>query len=123
MIGGGWSGCAAALTARKAGAEVLLLEKTDLLAGAWKRRRDHAQQRTIHSRRGEYSDGGGRSVQDTDSCSRHINIDFPGHKHASLYDVTLVEPHVRRLLREKGVDLRFMREPSMSPCAKMTVRR
>ena len=33
-------------------------------AGAWKRRRDHAQQRTIHSRRGEYSDGGGRSVQD-----------------------------------------------------------
>ena len=31
IIGGGWSGCAAAVSARKAGAEVTLLEKTDLL--------------------------------------------------------------------------------------------
>ena len=31
VIGGGWSGCAAALSARKAGADVVLLEKTDLL--------------------------------------------------------------------------------------------
>ena len=33
VIGGGWSGCAAALAARKAGAEVTLLEKTDMLLG------------------------------------------------------------------------------------------
>ena len=33
IIGGGWSGCAAALAARKAGAEVTLLEKTDMLLG------------------------------------------------------------------------------------------
>ena len=44
----------------------------------------------------------------TDRCSRHVNIDFPGHQHASLYDVTKVEPCVRRLLREKGVDIRLM---------------
>ena len=31
VIGGGWAGCAAALAAKKAGAEVVLLEKTDLL--------------------------------------------------------------------------------------------
>ena len=33
IIGGGWSGCAAALAARKEGAEVTLLEKTDMLLG------------------------------------------------------------------------------------------
>jgi glycine/D-amino acid oxidase-like deaminating enzyme len=33
VIGGGWAGCAAAITAKKAGAEVVILEKTDLLIG------------------------------------------------------------------------------------------
>ena len=33
IVGGGWSGCAAALTAKKAGAEVHVYEKTDLLLG------------------------------------------------------------------------------------------
>ena len=31
IIGGGWSGCAAAVAARKTGAEVRILERTDLL--------------------------------------------------------------------------------------------
>ena len=31
VVGGGWAGCAAAITAKKAGAEVHLYEKTDLL--------------------------------------------------------------------------------------------
>ena len=33
VIGAGWSGCAAAVAAKKAGAHVTLLEKTDLLLG------------------------------------------------------------------------------------------
>jgi len=33
IAGGGWSGIAAALSAKKAGAEVILLEKTDMLLG------------------------------------------------------------------------------------------
>ena len=33
VVGGGWAGCAAAITARKAGAEVHIYEKTDLLLG------------------------------------------------------------------------------------------
>ena len=31
IIGGGWSGVASALAAKKAGAEVTLVEKTDML--------------------------------------------------------------------------------------------
>ena len=33
IIGGGWAGCAAAISAKKAGAEVHIYEKTDLLLG------------------------------------------------------------------------------------------
>ena len=33
IVGGGWSGCAASLSARKRGAEVVLLERTDMLLG------------------------------------------------------------------------------------------
>ena len=33
VIGGGWAGCSAAVTARKQGEEVHLLERTDMLLG------------------------------------------------------------------------------------------
>ncbi len=33
IVGGGWSGCSAALSASKQGAEVVLLERTDMLLG------------------------------------------------------------------------------------------
>ena len=33
VVGGGWAGCAAAISAAKAGADVVILEKTDLLVG------------------------------------------------------------------------------------------
>ncbi|MEO8653262.1 MAG: FAD-dependent oxidoreductase, partial [Ramlibacter sp.] len=33
VIGGGWSGCAAAVAAARQGAEVTLLERTDMLLG------------------------------------------------------------------------------------------
>ena len=33
VIGGGWAGCSAAIMAKKAGAEVEIYEKTDLLLG------------------------------------------------------------------------------------------
>ena len=108
IIGGGWSGCAAALAARKAGAEVTLLEKTDMLLGL-------GNVGGIMRNNGRFTAAeenialGARELFDiTDRCSRHVNIDFSGHKHASLYDVMKVEPNVRRLLREKGVDVRLM---------------
>ena len=103
VIGGGWSGCAAALAARKAGAEVTLLEKTDLLLGL-------GNVGGIMRNNGRYTAaeenialGADELFRITDRCSRHVNVDFPGHKHASLYDVLKVEPQVRRLLEEMGV--------------------
>lgn len=33
VVGGGWSGCAASVSAQKRGAEVILFERTDMLLG------------------------------------------------------------------------------------------
>ena len=52
--------------------------------------------------------GAGELFEITDRCSRHTGIDFPGHSHASLYDVLKVEPEVRRLLYKMGIEIRFM---------------
>ena len=106
IIGGGWSGCASALAARKAGAEVTLVEKTDLLLGL-------GNVGGIMRNNGRYTAaeeniamGADELFGITDKLSRHVNVDFPGHRHASLYDVIKVEPQVRRLLEEKGIQIK-----------------
>lgn len=109
IIGGGWSGCAAALTAVKAGArEVTLLERTDMLLGT-------GLVGGIMRNNGRYTAaeeaialGCGDLFQTADAVARHRNIAFPGHKHASLYDVCLIEPAVRRVLDEYGVTYRLV---------------
>ena len=108
VIGGGWSGCAAALAARKAGADVTLIEKTDMLLGLGNVGGIMRNNGRFTAAEENIALGASELFDITDRCSRHVNIDFPGHKHASLYDVMKVEPEVRRLLREKGIDIRLM---------------
>lgn len=105
IVGGGWSGCAAALTAKKAGAEVHVYEKTDLSLGL-------GNVGGIMRNNGRYTAseelialGGGDLIKLTDKCARHANIDFPGHKHATLYDVNKIEGVVRDYLIDKGINL------------------
>ena len=107
IVGGGWAGVAAAITARKAGASVTILEKTDLLLGA-------GNVGGIFRNNGRYTAteemialGAADAYEIMDRCALHANIDFPGHKHASLYDVGAIEPMVRKHLTEMGVDIRL----------------
>lgn len=107
IIGGGWAGCAAAIAAKKAGAKVTLLERTDLLLGL-------GNVGGLTRNNGRYTAAeesillGGRELFEiTDRCSRHRNVDFPGHKHASIYDVNLVESEVRKKLEEMGIEVLF----------------
>ena len=107
VVGGGWSGCAAAIAAAKAGASVTILERTDLLLGT-------GLVGGIFRNNGRYTAaeeaiamGGGDLFVAMDANSRHRGINFPGHSHASLYDVTTMEPLVRKVLANYGVDIRF----------------
>ncbi|MBQ3612375.1 MAG: FAD-dependent oxidoreductase [Firmicutes bacterium] len=108
VIGGGWAGCAAAIAARKAGADVTLLEKTDMLLGLGNVGGIMRNNGRFTAAEENIALGAGDLFGITDRCSRHINVDFPGHEHASLYDVTKVEPEVRRLLKSRGIGIRFM---------------
>ena len=105
VVGGGWAGCAAAWAARAAGAGVTLLEKTDLLLGT-------GLVGGIMCNNGRFTAtleiralGGGDFFDLINGVSRHRQINFPGHAHAMLYDVTRIEPIVRKKLSEQGIDI------------------
>jgi len=108
IIGGGWSGCSAAITAKKAGAEVVLYEKTDMLLGL-------GNVGGIMRNNGRYTAseemialGAGDLINLTDENSRHKNIDFPGHKHAWLYDVNKIEPAVGKYLKDMDIEVKLI---------------
>ncbi|MCS6132413.1 FAD-dependent oxidoreductase [Clostridium botulinum] len=105
IIGGGWAGCAAAISSKKAGADVVVIEKTDLLLGL-------GNVGGIMRNNGRYTAseelialGGGDLIKITDRVSTHRNIDFPGHKHATLYNVNLIEGEVRKYLTSLGIEI------------------
>ena len=105
IIGGGWSGCAAAISSKKAGADVTVIEKTDLLLGL-------GNVGGIMRNNGRYTAseelialGGGDLIEITDRISTHRNIDFPGHKHATLYNVNTIEGEVSRYLKSLGINV------------------
>jgi len=107
VIGGGWAGCAAALSARAAGADVVVLERTDCLLGTGLVGGIFRNNGRFTAAEEAIAMGSGDLFHLMDSVSRHKNIEFPGHKHASLYDVSLMEPTVKRYLLSKGITLKM----------------
>lgn len=108
IAGGGFAGCAAAMQAARMGAEVVLAERTDMLCGT-------GAVGGIMRNNGRYTAaeemivmGGGQLFLLLDRYSRHKNVDFPGHAHASLFDVALVPAKVEEALCQMGVTVRLM---------------
>lgn len=107
VVGGGWAGCSAAYFASRAGADVTLIERTDLLLGT-------GLVGGIVKNNGRYTAaeeaaalGAGDIFKLIDTVARHKNIDFPGHRHATLYDVSRIEMVVRKALMAEGIKLKF----------------
>ncbi|KAF2957128.1 FAD-dependent oxidoreductase [Thermotoga sp. Ku-13t] len=104
VVGGGWGGCAAAAAARKAGAEVILIERTDMLLGT-------GLVGGIFRNNGRFTaaeemlEMGADIFSVMDRCAIHKNVEFPGHKHASLYSVYKIEPAIREYLTNLGVQI------------------
>lgn len=103
IVGGGWSGCAAAVTAADLGVNVTLLERTDMLLGTGlvggimrNNGRFTAEEECIAM-------GGGGIFGVIDANARHTNISFPGHEHAELYDIGRTPGAVRRYVESRGV--------------------
>lgn len=105
VVGGGWAGCAASVQAAKMGAEVILLERTDMLLGT-------GLVGGIMRNNGRYTAaeeltalGGGEIIKVIDGNYLHEGIWFPGHEHASLYNVATMEPCIHRFLDKMGVKI------------------
>jgi hypothetical protein len=105
VIGGGWAGCSAALSASKMGAQVMLVERTDMLLGT-------GLVGGIMRNNGRYTAaeemiamGGGELFELTDQNSLHREIEFPGHRHSNLYSVARMEPMVRNFLLSKAISI------------------
>ena len=107
IIGGGWAGCAAAVRARKQGAEVAIAEKTDLLLGLGNVGGIMRNNGRFTAAEENIALGAGELFEITDRLATHKDVDFPGHEHASFYDVVLAEPEVRRLVHKLGIETRF----------------
>ena len=108
VVGGGWAGCAAALAARKVDAEVVLVERTDCLLGTGLVGGIMRNNGRFTAAEEMIAMGGGDLFRLADQVARHAGVEFPGHRHATLYDVALMEPTVRRYLLGQGVGLLMM---------------
>ncbi len=105
IVGGGWSGCAASLSAHKQGAEVILVERTDMLLGTGLVGGIMRNNGRFTAAEEMIAMAGGELLQVTDQNSLHRNIDFPGHHHASLYNVATMEPLVKKFLLQEGIEI------------------
>lgn len=105
IIGGGWAGTAAAISARKAGAEVCLLEKTDMLLGVGNAGGIMRNNGRFTAAEEMIALGGGELFRLIDRIALHRNVEFPGHHHATLYPVNTIEAHVRRLVKGLGIEV------------------
>ena len=103
IVGGGWSGCAASLSAQKQGAEVILLERTDMLLGTGLVGGIMRNNGRFTATEEMIAMAGGELFELTDQNATHRGIEFPGHHHASLYNVATMEPRVKKLLLEKRI--------------------
>lgn len=104
VIGGGWAGCAAAASARKAGVKVDLIERTDMLLGT-------GLVGGVFRNNGRYTAAeemnnlGSDFFNLLDNNAIHKNVEFPGHHHASLYNVWTIEPIVKKYLSDLGINI------------------
>jgi hypothetical protein len=105
VIGAGWAGCAASVAARKQGAEVTLVERTDMLLGTGLVGGIMRNNGRFTATEEILAMAGGDLFQLTDANSLHTGIYFPGHHHASLYNVATMEPVVKGYLLQKGIDV------------------
>lgn len=107
ITGGGWAGCSAAYMARKQGADVVLLERTDMLLGTGLVGGIMRNNGRFTAAEEMIAMGGGDIFRIIDENSRHTNINFPGHEHASLYDIARTPVAIADYLKEIGVEMRL----------------
>ncbi len=107
IAGGGWAGCAAALSAGKQGADVTLIERTDMLLGTGLVGGIMRNNGRFTATEEMVAMGGGDLFTVIDTCLRHKSIQFPGHEHADLYDIVKTPHAVYGYLKSMNIRIHF----------------
>lgn len=103
-MGGGFAGCAAAIAAKKAGVDTILIERTDLLlAGGNRAGRMNFNGKMVAAEEAKAL-GGGEIFDALESIIIHRS-GLLGEAHGYVYDTSLGEPTIRRLLKDWGIEL------------------
>src|SRR3972149_2761752 len=106
VVGGGMAGCGAALAAVKAGAQVTLLERTDMLVGAAVRAGETNGNGWFVANHELRFLGAGDLPDAIQSITLRDGIKFPDAKrHVFIFNTGLVEPLIKRIVKEAGVEV------------------
>lgn len=106
VVGAGFAGCAAAISAAKAGAEVVLLERMDFVVASGIRAGRMNYNGKLVAAEEARAMGGGDVFEALESIVLHRkNIVDEGNGY--VYNAILVDPTVRRAVEKAGVDLRL----------------
>ncbi|MGF7185684.1 hypothetical protein GGQ84_001776 [Desulfitispora alkaliphila] len=107
VVGGGWAGVSAAVSAANAGSEVTVLERSDMLLGTGLVGGIMRNNGRFTATEEAIAMGGDEVFSVIDNNARHQDIEFPGHKHVTLYDVATIEPAIKGLLQQKGITIKL----------------
>ncbi|MBI2303814.1 MAG: FAD-dependent oxidoreductase [Chloroflexi bacterium] len=101
VVGGGFSGCAAAISAKKAGVESILIERMDTLSGTGPLTGHLIQY--IARMETKAMEGGGKDViEGMESIAIFRQSEF-GRKISFIFDATKVEEAMRRVVERAGI--------------------
>lgn len=104
VIGGGFSGCAAAISAIKAAAEVVLLERTDMLSGAGLRAGRMNYNGKLVAAEEAKALGCGEIFEALESILLHRG-NIVDEEHGYVYDTAKVDPIMRKVMRDAGAEI------------------
>lgn len=102
VVGGGVAGCAAAITARKAGLDVTLVERTDMLMGAALRAGRMYMNGRIVAEEECKALGGNEMFETLESIILHRG-NIVNEEHAYIYNTAICDAKVREMLEKAGV--------------------
>lgn len=107
IVGGGFSGIAAAIAAKKAGAQVTLLERTDLLGGSGLRAGCLYHNGKIVAAEEAKALGAGEVLEALESIELHRG-NIIDEENTLVYNTALLDTAMLKLVQEAGVESHFM---------------
>ncbi|MFC1968691.1 FAD-dependent oxidoreductase [Chloroflexota bacterium] len=106
VVGGGLAGCGAAMAAAKCGAEVTLIERTEMLIGVAVRSGETRGNGHFVAQHELRFLGGGELFDALESIKLHEGVKFPdAASHVFIFNTGVAESLIKRIVNEAGIEV------------------